>query len=34
METQQGVEQLCAYIPDLEAGEPLFEIDIVPEPTT
>lgn len=34
METQQGVEQLCAYIPDLDAGEPLFEIDIVPEPTT
>ena len=32
MQTQQGTKHVCAYIPDIESGEPLFEITILPEP--
>lgn len=29
---ESGIKQICAYIPDVEAGEPLAEITIYPEP--
>lgn len=29
---EDGVHSMCAYVPDLEAGEPLAEITIYPEP--